>query len=113
MNKKIIGSWGESFAKNYLKNKGYQILETNWHHHHKEIDIITYKNEVIAFEVKTRTQSNPPFTILKAKQVSRLRLSLKAYCRLKRLNYNQARLDLIYIKIKDKNTVIVKHYLDI
>ena len=113
MNKKIIGSWGERFAKDYLKNKGYVILETNWHYHHKEIDIIAYKKVVVAFEVKTRTQNNPPFTILKAEQVSRLRLSLKAYCRLKRLDYSQARLDLINILIKNKNTVIVKHHLDI
>lgn len=113
MNKKIIGNWGEKIAKDYLKSKGYKILETNWHYRHKEIDIIAYKNGLVGFEVKTRTKESESFTVLKAIQVSRIRLSLKAYCRLNNLKYDQTRLDLIIIKIKDKNTITLKHHLDI
>jgi putative endonuclease len=51
-----IGKKGEAFAVQYLKKEGYEILETNWRYHHKEIDIISSKdNKIIFIEVKTRT----------------------------------------------------------
>ena len=35
-----LGKIGEELAVEYLTDKGYQILERNWHSGHKEIDII-------------------------------------------------------------------------
>ena len=114
MNKKIIGAWGENIAKQYLQNKGYSILEANWRHHHLELDLIAYKDAVIGFEIKTRKRNTDlAFTILKSKQVTRLRIALKAYCFLRGLDYNLSRLDLIVINIKNKNTITIRHYLDI
>ena len=111
MEKKIIGSWGEGIAKKYLEDKGYTILETNWRHHHKELDIIVYKNGLVGVEVKTRrSNTDLAFTILKAEQVGRLRLALKAYCFLHALNYSKSQLDLIIIKIKNPTTISLKHY---
>lgn len=50
-----LGMEGERKAVEYLKNEGYEILETNWHFHRYEIDIIAKKKDVIAIvEVKTR-----------------------------------------------------------
>ena len=114
MNKKNIGNWGEMVAKSYLEKKGYKILETNWHYHHKELDIIAYKDGLVGFEIKTRTgEMKPSFTILRVEQVARLRLTLNAYCRLRHFNYNQTRLDLITINIKNKSTILLRHHLDI
>ena len=114
MENKIIGNWGEGVAREYLKNKGYTILEKNWRYHHKELDIIAYKDGLIGIEVKTRNNNaNLAFTVLKVEQVARLRSALKAYCFLHFLNYNKTRLDLVIIKIKDKTTVGVTHYYDI
>lgn len=49
------GAWGELKAVEYLKNKGYSILKTNFHSKFGEIDIIAVKNNIICFiEVKTR-----------------------------------------------------------
>lgn len=115
MNKKIIGNWGESVAKNYLENKGYAILETNWRHHHFELDIIAYKNGVIGVEVKTRrNHADLAFTVLKVEQLNRLRLALKSYCFLRSLNYNESRLDLILIKNKNLTGIIgLQHFRDL
>ncbi len=56
MQNKKFGDKGEKIALEFLKGKGYEILETNWHYHHKEIDIIALKNrELIIVEVKTRS----------------------------------------------------------
>ena len=51
-----IGKRGEELAVELLKSKGLQILETNWHMGHLEVDIIAAnKKEIIFVEVKTRT----------------------------------------------------------
>lgn len=54
--KKVIGEKGELEAQDYLKGKGYKILETNWRYSRAEIDIIAKHNEILIFiEVKTRS----------------------------------------------------------
>lgn len=51
-----IGTNGELLAVNFLKNKGFSILETNWRSGKKEIDIIAESEHSIIFiEVKTRS----------------------------------------------------------
>jgi len=53
--RKLFGDKGEKLACEYLEKKGYKILETNWYHNKKEIDIICLKNnELVIVEVKTR-----------------------------------------------------------
>jgi putative endonuclease len=50
-----LGKRGELIAVDYLKARGFNILETNWRTKHKEIDIIALdKNEIVFIEVKTR-----------------------------------------------------------
>ena len=56
MQKDIFGKKGELIAVDYLKNKGYQILETNYKNRIGEIDIIAKdKNYLVFVEVKTRS----------------------------------------------------------
>lgn len=53
--KKLFGKAGELKAADYLKQKGYKILETNFKTRIGEIDIIALDGEYIVFvEVKTR-----------------------------------------------------------
>ena len=115
MKKNILGAWGEMIAKKYLENKGYSILETNWHYHHREVDIIAWqKNKLVGVEVKTRKNyTDLAYTVLKSAQVHRIRLALKAYCFLHYLNYDESRLDLITIRPKNCKTIIIRHQRDI
>jgi putative endonuclease len=49
------GQKGEVLAANYLKNKGYAVLETNWRFRNLEADIIATQGETMVIaEVKTR-----------------------------------------------------------
>lgn len=49
---------GEEIAANYLKKKGYKIIERNFRKGYGEIDIISTFNNILVFvEVKTRTTS--------------------------------------------------------
>lgn len=52
---KVLGIQGEAIAKDYLINKGYTILETNYNSKIGEIDIIAKIDKTIVFvEVKAR-----------------------------------------------------------
>ena len=51
-----VGTWGEELAAAYLREKGYVILERDWHSSHRDIDIIAQNGEWLVFvEVKTRS----------------------------------------------------------
>ena len=55
MTNQEIGILGENAAADFLKEKGYAILERNYRVGHLEIDIIALKDGILVFvEVKTR-----------------------------------------------------------
>lgn len=60
MNRHInTGRMGENLAIEYLTDKGYVILETNYRNKIGEVDIIAYDKDVLVFiEVKTRLGIN-------------------------------------------------------
>ena len=63
---------GEEFASEFLRARGFSILERNWHFGRGEIDIIARDGEYTVFvEVKTRTNESygaPEYAITPAKQ---------------------------------------------
>lgn len=61
MDKKLFGAAGESKAKEYLINKGYNIIQANYLKRSGEIDIIAFDpkyNEYVFVEVKTRSNNS-------------------------------------------------------
>ncbi len=53
------GRLGEQYVCEYLKNKDFQIIQTNYKTRYGEIDIIAEKDNLIVFvEVKTRTKNS-------------------------------------------------------
>lgn len=66
-----LGKKGEQLAVEYLAQKGYQIIASNWQQRKFEIDIIAQDdNELVMVEVKTRTTSyfgNPEEAVTPAK----------------------------------------------
>lgn len=53
--RKNFGQTGEELATDFLKEKGYEILERNWRFRHIEVDIIARHKQILVFvEVKTR-----------------------------------------------------------
>jgi putative endonuclease len=52
------GIIGEDYATDYLVQKGYQILERNYHSRFGEIDIVAKNDQYLVFtEVKTREEN--------------------------------------------------------
>ena len=53
------GNIGELLARQYLEEKGYAIMKTNWRRGKNEVDIIAYMEGLIVFvEVKTRSRQD-------------------------------------------------------
>jgi putative endonuclease len=66
------GKKGEEFARKYLIDKNYKILNINWRVYNFEIDIVAQDDDVLVFvEVKTRSSEqwgHPSDAITKSKQ---------------------------------------------
>ena len=55
----LLGTKGETIARTYLENKGYEIMDQNWCFGKTEVDLIAYWDQRIIFvEVKTRTSTH-------------------------------------------------------
>ena len=54
-----FGAQGEDIAIDYLRRKGYVILDRNWRSGHREIDIVARKDDTVVFvEVKARDRKS-------------------------------------------------------
>lgn len=103
-----IGKLGEQIAKEYLSKKGYTILESNWTHGHKEIDLIAqYEKKLVIVEVKCRNSSPlelPQHAVNKQKQRD-LISAANAYISTIDLDC-EIRFDIIAIVLKGEKTEI-------
>ena len=93
------GVWGEDLAASYLCEKGYVILERDWHSGHRDIDIIAQKEDTIVFvEVKTRSSRDfldPITAVNRQKQYNQLH-AINHYLQYKRVS-SAYRFDVITI----------------
>jgi putative endonuclease len=102
------GREGEKLAQDFLRNNGYQILDTNWRYRHKEIDIIAIKDHEIVFvEVKARknTVFGRPEEAVDYQKQQHLIAAAEAYVIDKDISLN-ARFDVISIL----NNHQIRHY---
>lgn len=56
-----FGAWGEKVAEEYLRHKGYSILDRDWKYMHKDLDIVAYEDDtqtLVIVEVKARHKEN-------------------------------------------------------
>jgi len=77
------GKQGEALALEFIKNKGYKVLATNWRYRRSEVDIIAMDQKTLVFiEVKTRS------------------------------NTWEIRFDIIAIVLRSENDIEIQHYID-
>ena len=83
MSNKLKGKLGEKLAKDFLLNKGFEILETNFHYsRYSEVDIIAYKSGIIYFvEVKYRTTNffGMPFEAITKSKLEKIKACAQYY----------------------------------
>jgi len=101
------GKIGEAIAAKYLEDKGYFILEKNWHNHHQEIDIIaTKENEMAVVEVKCR-KGDPliePYAAVNRNKQNLLIKATNAYIQRNNIDM-ETRFDIISITLGDEVSI--------
>lgn len=113
-----IGKKGEDLAVEYLKKKGYKILERNYRKQYAEIDIIAIDpttgsgNKILVFiEVKTRTSQafGTPFEAITYWKLKPL-MQAAQYYKISHNNLPDAmRIDAIAVAITDTGTPVIEH----
>jgi putative endonuclease len=108
-----LGQNGEKIAIEYLRKKGYNILETNWRFGSDEIDIIAKdKDFLVIIEVKTRSTNvfgEPEIAVTKQKQKFLIRAA-QNYIIKNNIN-DETRFDIIAIVI-NQGKVNIHHIED-
>ena len=112
-NNKNKGDLGEELALEFLREKGYTILEANWRFLKLEIDIIAQIDDILVFaEVKTRYNAeygDPEDGVTLKKQ--RFLIKAANYYIQENDIHLESRFDIITV-LKENNKTIVKHLAD-
>jgi putative endonuclease len=105
------GKIGEEIAADYLKSKGYRILDTNWRIEKWEVDIIAEHNgERVFIEVKTRfgEEYGAPAEAVTRKKQRYLVNAANLYAR--KMDYNgEMRFDVICIYLQRGEKAVIEH----
>lgn len=106
-----FGTQGEDIAIDFLRRKGYIILDRNWRSGHKEIDIVARKDDTVVFvEVKARANAfygNPEDAVTRRK-MHLLVLAADAYLRYNAIDL-EVRFDVVTITGTSEKPYI-RHY---
>ena len=115
-----VGNFGEKIAENYLKNKGYQILDRNFvfripgNPQKGEIDIVAKKGDTISFvEVKTLRDALgfSPEEKVNFSKSRKLVKTAESWLMKKKIPLNSKwQIDVISIKIDSGKKVKIDHF---
>ena len=115
-NSNTLGAWGEEKAARFLTERGYTVLERNFHSRYGEIDLIAEDGEFLVFvEVKLRASVShglPEETVTPRKQ-EKLRLTAEIYLQTHETN-KQPRFDVVEIvtrKGRPLEPVSIDHFM--
>ena len=109
---KKVGLEGEKLAREYLKQQGYNILETNFYCRFGEIDIIAKINNEISFiEVKTRKQIRYGFPAESVNDYKKKHMykSVEFYTYLYNLYNFEISLDVIEVYLFEDKEARIEH----
>lgn len=110
MHKRKKGGIAEEFACEYLANKGYEILERNFHARYGEIDIISQENgEIVFCEVKSLSEEmgQEIYATVTKQKMLRLQKAINFWLYKHKLTDARYRLDFIGV-ILDKDNIPLK-----
>ncbi|MEM9548518.1 MAG: YraN family protein [Bacteroidota bacterium] len=109
-----IGKKGEEIALEFIRKKGYIILEKNWRHRKAEIDIIAKLKDVLIFiEVKTRSSDyyGRPETFVDAKKQQLISDTASVY--MEKIGHDwEVRFDIISVLFHNEAYQSVEHFQD-
>ena len=99
-----LGARGESAAQQYLRQRGYRILLTNYRCRFGEVDLIARDGETLVFvEVKTRAQSQygSPFEAVDARKQRTIQQVAAHYVQTRQVAACAIRFDVVGVHWRD------------
>lgn len=108
-----FGKEGEVFALDYVRQKGYKVLEVNFRLHPYEVDIIAMDQEVVVFiEVKTRQtdEYGHPLEFITGKKEQNL-IRVADYYLQYHLPGKEGRFDVITL-LKRGDAFVLEHFIN-
>jgi len=111
----LWGSYGEKISGAYLRQKGYQILATNWRCHHQEVDLVAQQQStLVLIEVKLRLTTSFGSAIDALTQQKIKQLKRAANCLIQIYHPLNWRYDFIAIDLNlTKRLARLSHYRQI
>ena len=110
------GKIGEDYTASLLENRGWQILERNYHSRYGEIDIIARDGQYIVFvEVKTRRSTgltHPLAAVTKAKQQKLIKTALLYLSEHPEAQSLDCRFDVAGVTTDSAGTVLHMDYIE-
>lgn len=109
-----LGKKGEQLAHHFLETKGHALLETNYRHGHKEIDVISLDGDILVFtEIKSRSSYDFGFPeeAVSLRKQNLLKLAAEYYC-LQHPEYIKIRFDVISILVHKDRPPEILHFED-
>lgn len=109
-----LGRNAEYIARNYLVDKGYAIVDTNWRSGHKEIDIVARQGDVlVVVEVKARKYDSilAPEDAVDMKKIRNLVHAAHSYVVSHCLDVD-VRFDIVTITTSHDGKTIIRHITD-
>ena len=111
-----LGKIGENIAAQFLKSKGYALIEKNFRLKEGEVDLVCRKDAALVFvEVKTRTNQlfGWPEEAIGTAKLTKLESVAQAYCQ--HINHQGAwRIEVVSIIINhQKRSFGIKHLTEL
>ncbi len=107
----LIGGRGEDAAVEWLRERGFYIVERNWRIGHLEIDIIAERFDTMHFvEVKTRHLGGwqSPFDSIDERKRRALRRAAMSYASTHRMRH-ELQFDLIAVTVDDHEQMTIDY----
>ena len=107
----IIGSRGEDIATQWLRDRGYYIIERNWRAGRYEIDIIAEHYDTIHFvEVKTRRKGGwqSAYDSIDDQKIRTLRRGAMAYRAMRHVR-QELQFDLIAVTWNEEGGIAIEY----
>lgn len=114
---RLVGSFGQNIAVEFLKKKHYIILKENFYTREGEIDIIAeHEGQIVFIEVKTRLSEKfgLPEDAVNNDKKNKMQQAAMEYWQQKQINNDNYRFDLVAIQIDKLNKrAIIRHHKNI
>jgi putative endonuclease len=109
-----FGRRAEDLMAAHLQSRGWRILDRNWRFHHKEIDIVAERDDVVAFvEVKARRAGGwgHPLDAITAAKQHELNVAARGWIAARGRRGERYRFDAAVV-VRDGDRVTLEHFED-